>query len=126
MADSDNQESESGLREFYERHESRWKLLTLYIVAAVVVGALLVFGGRAIYRHSHQPTAKPAPTITKQSSSLVKNDHSSGKNSNPKANTGQPGGNLPDSGPGQVIGLFVGTSLVAAGLHFIVQLRRTY
>lgn len=119
MVKDDNQESDTGLQEFYERREGRWRLLILYVLAALVLSFLAVYGGRAIYRHYHKTAVTPAPTITKQSSSLVeKNNH--------KSNSKQSTNNLPNSGPGQVVGLFVGTSIVAAGLHFIVQRRRSY
>lgn len=62
------------------------------------------------------------------------NNKNSGSNSNSSSNTNNPGGkttqpspspsNLPNNGPGDVVALFVGSSLIAGGLHYMVSQRR--
>ncbi|MBX4190828.1 hypothetical protein KW794_01950, partial [Candidatus Saccharibacteria bacterium] len=41
--------------------------------------------------------------------------------SSPSSNSGK---SLPNNGPGNVIAIFAGSTLAAAGLHYIISLRR--
>jgi uncharacterized membrane protein YraQ (UPF0718 family) len=105
----------------------RWLVLVLYALAAFVVAVLLVFGARWIYRSIHSPTPqqtvqqpattnkKPQPAASKSSSKANQNQSNSSSASNQA---------LPNNGPGDVVALFVGTSAIAAGLHYLFQIRR--
>ena len=103
------------------------------IVAGIVLILLLVLLGRWIYHKAHHPiNLTPAnskqlpasPSGSSGSSSASKSQASSNKNSSGgNASTSQTGA-LPNSGPGNVAGIFAGASLAAGGLHYIISLRR--
>jgi hypothetical protein len=109
-----------------------WPLLALYGVAALLIAVGIVFGARAIYHHSKN---KNGPTITQPSdttkapsqTSLTTpstNQPSTGSNTTNNSASSSSSGNLPNNGPGSVAAVFVGTSLLAGGLHYIITLRR--
>jgi cytoskeletal protein RodZ len=127
--------------------------LLIYVVLALAVAALVVFAGRWIYHKvsnndsnpapttistpstsqkstSSPPTASPTPTSkapttytspqpTTPPSSSTKSKPST---TSPTASTPTPT-TLPNNGPGEIIALFIGTSFVAAFLHFTIKLR---
>jgi hypothetical protein len=123
----------------------QWIALALYIVMALVVAILVVLAGRWVYHKLHndsgpnpapvapqatRPTQLASPNTTQKSPTGT-----SGTNSSPTpaptppsskrpTSTANPGA-LPNNGPGDVVALFVGVSLVAAGLHYAVALKRT-
>ena len=111
--------------DFYEEEKRRWPMVVLYIILALLVATAVVFAGRWIYQQITDNKPKPAPPA----------GNNQGQVPAPPAPTqpttpspgGQPaaGGQLPDNGPGDVVALFVGTTLVVAGLHFLYNLRKT-
>lgn len=132
--------------EFNQPSERRWPLLLAYLLAAVLVALILVFGGRWVYRKvtNNEPAPAPNPVQPAGTNLPAQPDTSreSGGSSpspsptptpstpsSPNPGTNQnptpPSGQLPNNGPGDVIALFVGTSLAAAALHYIVSLRRS-
>ncbi len=131
--------------EFHEHEGRRWPVILMYIVLAFLVALLVVFAGRWIYRKTaHQsskvnkpvstnqgqaPAAPPTTTQNPPTGSNNSNSNSSASNSTFGAGKNQtvqttPAGQLPNNGPGDVIALFVGTTLAIAGLHFIYNLRK--
>ena len=136
-----------------ESTAKRWVTLLIYIVLALAVAVLVVLAGRWVYHKVHntsgsnpvpvapqgtsQGVISPNDTNKSQSGSSSGSSGSGGSksnNSNSTNNTNNSGGttarpspspdNLPNNGPGDVAALFVGSSLVASGLHYIVSQRR--
>jgi hypothetical protein len=114
----------------------------LRILAAILIGlvlvVLIVLLARWIYHKSHHSVQTPPATSLKsgdQSNLKVSGgdqsqDISGSTSKTGSSNASTPPSNSPGSpqitntGPGDVVAMFVGTSLAAAGLHFIVSLRR--
>jgi hypothetical protein len=119
----ENQGKESVIQEFHERIPGRWPLLGLHTVMAIIVAGLVVFGVRALYRHDHPPI-KPVTLNTKESAKTPAVDSASRPNGSSTASTSSSNTNLPNSGPGSVVSLFVGSVLAASGLHYLINLRR--
>jgi hypothetical protein len=110
--------------------------LVVAIVAGIIIVILLVLLGRWIYHEAHkQPDNKV--TITSGHSSQSKGARPSGgsasNNSSTSSNSGTtsnpsgsaPNNSLPNSGPGNVALIFAASAAAAAGLHYIISLRRT-
>jgi hypothetical protein len=126
--------------EYQETTERRWPTLVGYMLLALLVATFVVLGGKWVYNRfadSADETPKPVSidserkkaanedkktTKEDSSSSSTKSQGESSENDN-KSTSPTPS-SLPNNGPGEVIALFVGTSLAAAGLHYIVSLRR--
>jgi hypothetical protein len=117
-----------------ETHRTRPPLLRLLagILAILIIAALLVLGARWIYHKTHH-TVKPAPANTKSlpripAGSTNKTSPSSPQTagstskSSPAAGTKTP---ITNTGPGDVVAIFVGAGLAAAGLHYVWSLRRS-
>lgn len=125
----------------HRREGRRWTILATYLIVALLVAAGVVFGGRWIYHKVHKSNnAQPAPasggkvpqaptSTNKQSgasSSTNKPSTSSGQSSSSQPPTSTPqGGQITNTGPGDVIAIFVASSLAAAALHYIISLRRS-
>lgn len=122
--------------EFEVRVPRRLPLLLLYIFLAILVAILVVFGGRAIYRHYHNKSStnvKTVPANTKElpkepgsnksngTSGSTATNNSSNKNNINKSNNAA----LPNSGPGNIMAIFVGSTAIAGGVHYVVQKQRT-
>ena len=138
---------ESGLRT-YQDGEWYWLQFVLYLVAALIFAFFLVLAGRGIYhRYHHKQTVTtvaasnnipPQPNSSSASSSYPQGNQpsgSSGGNSStqpapaPSTPKTQPRpspspSQLPNNGPGNVAAVFIGTSLVAGSLHYIISLRK--
>jgi cytoskeletal protein RodZ len=134
----------------YRNPDSGRRLVSLiiYIVLALVVAALVVLAGRWVY-HRVSNNSGPAPTTiapkgvkqgvtTPTPSPSTKTpaytnpaptpppSSSSGGAKNPAPTTSPtptPTA-LPNNGPGEAVALFLGTSFVAAFLHFTIKLRK--
>jgi hypothetical protein len=99
-----------------------WPALAVYFLAALIVALIVVFIARAIYHSAHD----------KKSNSSNSSNTAYPPQTTPTTPPGSPSqtppspspGNLPNNGPGNVIALYIGTSLAAAGLHYIVTARR--
>lgn len=94
----------------------------LIVIVGIVVG--LVFGARSIYHHTHHPS-QPAGnnTIKKvysQNNQTAGNNRPGGNSSSAATSAGQ----VPNTGPGNVVALFVGASAAAAGLHYAISNRK--
>lgn len=113
-----------------EEEEGRhWLRPWIYGILALAVVVLVVFGGRWIYHQASKPISKPTPTrptspppspTTKptQPPSTAPSGQSAGQTA-----AGQ-GGQITETGPGDVVAIFIGASLAAAALHYIYQLRK--
>jgi cell division septation protein DedD len=126
----------------------RFVSLIIYIVLALVVAALVVLAGRWIY-HKVSNNSGPAPTTiapkdvkqgttTPNPSPSTKTPAYSNPTPTPPQSSSSGGAQkvtptpsptptptaLPNNGPGQAIALFLGTSFVAAFLHFTFKLRK--
>lgn|SRR3989338_1682345 len=113
-----------------ERRERRWLMLIVYFLMALAVAILVVFGGRWAYRaitHNDKPatTNQPAGNNVPQQPSPTP--------STPATPTPQPTTTpsqttqttqLPNNGPGDIAAIFIGTTVIVGGLHFIYNLRK--
>ena len=130
--------------EYQETRERRWPTLLGYMLLALLVATAIVLSGKWLYNQfagSADDTPKPVSIKTdskKQTDSTnanksedkkaARSGSSSTSNGNSENNDNSPSTSpsptaLPNNGPGQVIALFVSTSLAAAGLHYIITLR---
>jgi hypothetical protein len=120
----------------------RWIALALYILMALVVAILVVMAGRWVYHKLHNtsetrpvPVApegvSSTPAVSPPNASKVPSGSSNTKkvpnppNPSPTPSRTAPSPQaLPSNGPGDVLALFVGVSLAAAGLHYAVAIKR--
>lgn len=118
--------------EFHKHEGRRWPTIIIFFVLALVVAALVVFGGSWVYKKitgSDTKLIKPAPAGQNQTPPVPP-----AATTQPSGSVGGPGTNqtptpaqnsqLPNNGPGDVVALFVGTALVVGGLHFLYSLRK--
>jgi hypothetical protein len=117
--------------------------IILFFLLAVVIVILFVLLARWIYHSVHDSGKNTSGTSSRQtalSSDSSKNQSTqsqqnaqSGGNSNattspsnpPTGSSGTATNNtLPNNGPGNVAAVFVGASLVAGGLHYLIKVRR--
>jgi cytoskeletal protein RodZ len=112
-----------------------WLILLAALVAVLIISTGLVFAGRWVYRSVHHKSAQPpvSQPVSTNKTAYPKRPSGSGTQNTPQPSpTTQPSpsasnnqtGSLPQNGPGNVVALFVGTALTAAGLHYLVNLRR--
>jgi cytoskeletal protein RodZ len=123
-----------------------WLALLVYLIIALAVAAIIVLGGRWVYHKvRNEPAQETATTSTNKtaeqkaategeksqsSSSSKKNSassagQSSSSESQSSSNSSQDAEELANTGPGQVVALFVTVTLAASGLHYIYRLRQT-
>lgn len=109
----------------------------LLALAAIILVVLIVLFARWIYHVTHK-NVQPAPANTKKlpaqpsgsaSNQTAKNTQSSSAASSSgagstSANSSGTSTKLPNNGPGDTAAIFAGASLAAAGLHYIISLRR--
>lgn len=113
--------------ETYENEGRRFPVIALYGVLALLVAAAVVFGGSWIYKK----VTDQGPKIDKPISAN-QGQHPAAPPVNAPATSQTPqaaipsasGGQLPNNGPGEIIAVFVGTTLAVGGLHFLYNLRR--
>ncbi len=140
--------------EYHEHAGSRWPLIIGLVLGAAAIAIGLFFLVRTIYRSAHHTkTVVPANTqqlppqpgnsrgannksatsggsssnnSSSNSSAGNSATNSSGSSANSTNNAVNAAGNssLPNSGPGDVVGLFAGTVLIAAGAHYVISLRK--
>lgn len=118
-----------------------WVRLAVMIIVAVLVAALLIFLARWVYNAITDDNSQGTGTEQTTETLLPDNSKTENKNPNtpattttPNANTSQPaasapqtqtGSKLPSSGPEHVAAVFAGSSLLGAGVHYMVSRRRT-
>ncbi len=114
-----------------ETEERHWRSLAIYAILALLVAIGVVFGGRWIYHQFNKPATKPAPTRPTSPPSTAPSTPtkpSPTPSPIPSTSQGQPaagqGGQIANTGPGDVVAIFIAASLAAAALHYIITLRR--
>lgn len=119
--------------EFHEHQGRRWPVILIYTSLAFLVAVAIVFAGRWIYRKTTHQATKTTKPETSDSNKLPatpptgNQQPSSGSVTNnpaPGAGQSQTTSQLPNNGPGDVVAIFVGTSILIGGAHFIYNLRK--
>ena len=116
-------------------HQRRRGILMLfvYFLVALAFAVLVVLLGRWIYHRVHkdetnkpQTTSNTTPPPVSSTSNTPASGTSNSSNSSSSTHTTTPptSTQVPNTGPGDVVGLFIGTALLVGGLHFIYGLRR--
>jgi cytoskeletal protein RodZ len=115
------------------------------VIAAIILIVLLVLLGRFIYHKVNNSPAKNVSVTTQPSpqtsSSSTQSGSSSGSSASGSSTSGSSSstapnssgrtapiastGKLPNNGPGSTVAIFAVSSLAAAGLHYIISLRRS-
>lgn len=121
-------------------HGHAWARLAAAIVLGVILIVLIVLLARWIYHKAHNH-ASPTPPTSQNTPALSANNKSaspepssqpsnpsgtSSNSSNPntKSNATSNPSQITNTGPGDVAAIFVGASLVAGGLHYLITVRR--
>lgn len=94
--------------------------LLVLIVVVVALGIVLSHGGT---KSANSPQKTPAKPGTNHKVNKTPAAPQSGAAADSAAQPAAPG-SLSNTGPGDVIGLFAATSVAAAGLHYVITLRR--
>jgi cytoskeletal protein RodZ len=124
-------------------HGQTWLRILVAILVGLVLVVLIVLLARWIYHKSHhavegtsntsqQSAAKSsaknasgAQPATKGSGASQPAGNSSGSAATrPSTNSTSPNSQITNTGPGDIAAIFISTSLAAAGLHYIVNIRR--
>jgi cytoskeletal protein RodZ len=110
----------------------QWIMLALYILMALVVAILVVMAARWIYHKVHDtngpnPTPVAPQVVAPVPEAPPKKSPSPApvtpRSSSSHSTTANPS-TIPNNGPGDVVALFAGVSLAAAGLHYAFVLKR--
>ena len=116
----------------FPKESGRSPMIMLPILAAIaiIVAILLFFGGRWAYR-SISNDSPPAPTVTEpapeqkpSTSTTTPAPTSPPTTVVPTPSPSASGQNLPNSGPGEVLALFLTVSSVAALTYYLANFRR--
>jgi uncharacterized membrane protein YraQ (UPF0718 family) len=125
--------------EYPNRTGRRWPVLVAYVIAALLVATAVVFIGRWVYHQvsnsddsknvsTRQGIKSTNPSQQAPAQSAAPKNPSGNGTATPPSKSGSPAspspGNLPNNGPGEVIALFIGSSAIAATLHYAVTTRR--
>lgn len=103
------------------------------VLAAIIIVILLIILARWIYHvahHNSAPAASNSSSANKQpalpgAQSGARGTPAGGNKPSANSKTAPAGGGkIADTGPGDVAGLFIGATLAAAALHFIISVRR--
>ena len=124
-------------------HGQTWLRTLVAILVGLVLVVLIVLLARWIYHKSHHAvvgtsntsqqsaakssakTASNAQPATNGSGTSQPTSSSSGSAATrPSTNSTSPNSQITNTGPGDVAAIFIGTSLAAASLHYIVSIRR--
>lgn len=122
-----------------EKQKRHLPTLVGYILAAFLVAIAVVWFGRWLYQKTTHKTTQPAPTAnTSKVPDQPTNNTTAGQttsgsptftsstntNNNSTSNTST-NSQLPNSGPGDVIAIFIGASVVFGGIHYLFSLRHS-
>lgn len=116
-------------------HGQTWVRLIASILGALILIVLIVLLARWIYHASH---SKAVPTPAASQNTPAKSAANSNNTAQPAPNAANPsarpgtsagtvtpnGPQITNTGPGNTAAIFVGASLAAAGLHYIISVRR--
>lgn len=106
------------------------------ILAGIILIVLIVLLARWIYHSAHHAAVTPPPSTSLKTPAASSNNNANGATpssgtpptaspNNPPSAPSSSSPQITNTGPGDVAAIFAGTALAAAGLHYIVQLRRT-
>jgi len=104
------------------------------ILAGIILIVLIVLLARWIYHSAHHTEVTPPPSTSLKTPAASSNNKTGGARPS-GGNTPAPAANTPstpsagssqitNTGPGDVAAIFAGTVLAAAGLHYIISIRR--
>ncbi len=98
------------------------------ILAVIIIAFLLVLLARWIYHATHNSNSPNTTTSQKSPASSPNKKTASNQPAANNQSSSPAGGNsqITNTGPGDVAAVFVGSSLAAAGLHFIWSVRRSH
>lgn len=118
--------------EYQQSDGRRWPMLFAALAAALLIALALFYGGRWVYRSifGSDPQTPTPIQPTRENGLQPQNTAPPAQNPTPsptpRSNPPSPSPTqLPNNGPGNVMAVFVTTSLAAAGLHYIISLRRS-
>lgn len=95
--------------------------LIILIVVVVVLGIVLSYNGTKPATSPKKAPAKSGTSHNVQKTPAPTQSAAAGSNNGAQPTTP---GSLNNTGPGDVIGLFIATTVAAAGLHYVIVLRR--
>ncbi|MEX1995292.1 MAG: hypothetical protein WD887_00745 [Candidatus Saccharimonadales bacterium] len=123
---------------------SRWLRAAISLIVLILILIGLFLGGRWLYNTIFNDSNTPAPQVSGPGTAPATGQTQAEKDREKNQTSGSPargdrdgqsptvasrtpatGGELPNSGPGSVLAIFVGASLAATALHYIVSLRRS-
>lgn len=115
------------------RYSTMYRNTLIRIIAAIIIIILLVLAGRWIHHElkNRNKTPSTSGTTQIQQSSVNKpgvSAPSSGSGSNTNSNSAQKptqtSTQVPNTGPGDVVAIFLAASFAAAALHFAVSTKK--
>jgi hypothetical protein len=98
----------------------------IYILVALAFAILVVLFGRWVYHRIHKSN-QPAPSTNQTNVTPATPSTPQNQSPNPNPNTSQSNPQptqVANTGPGNVIALFVGTAILVGGIHFVLSVRR--
>lgn len=117
------------------RYANLYQNTALRVVAAIVIIVLLVLGGRALHHHLKKDNNTPTVTTTSKITSTTSgtngasgsSTNSSGSNpSSNSSNSNKPAPTqVPNTGPGDVVAIFLAVTFAAYLLHLGLTSRKT-
>ncbi len=109
-------------KDFYNKSIGRlnWPVRVL---GAVIILVIAIFIGRAIHHHSKANQTASSAGTSQQTSQHQTGSKSKAAKSNSSASANKPN-EVPNTGPGDVTELFVGTSALAGTGHYIINRRK--
>lgn len=101
----------------------RWIVLIAIILLAAF---LILLFARWIYQKVNDKSEPPAKPVNQAAprDNLLSEEEKRAQQQNNVAQTAPNPNTVPNSGPGNVIGVFAFSSLAAGGLHYIISVRR--
>ena len=113
--------------ELRAREGRRWVIIIMYLLAALIISAAVVFLGRWIYRSTTHENTKKGTSVTQVQQQTPKQPvvTGTGKTNDQSAPSGTATPNsLPNNGPGNLVAVFVVSAVAAGSLHYVVKRRQ--
>lgn len=111
-------------------HGQTWVRLAAATVLAVILVILIVLLARWIYHKAHNHSGPSTSTSQNTPAASVNNPPAASRPSSPDNSSSSSGssksssGQITNTGPGDVAAIFIGASLAAGGLHYLISVRR--
>jgi len=113
--------------ELRAREGRRWLIIIMYLLAALIIAAAVVFLGRWIYRSATHDNTKKGTSVTQVQQQTPKQPATTGTGK-PNGQAAQSGAttpnSLPNNGPGNLVAVFVVSAVAAGSLHYVVKRRQ--